>query len=91
MAILTGMQSGREQLHAWIGRRFQNVRGKQREAARLLGVDQSYLSQILSGVRRPGLDTAIRFERATGIPVEAWAPQTDGGRAASVPVAADNS
>lgn len=42
-------------------------------AARFLGFDQPYMSVLLSGKRTPGLDNAIKLERLTGIPVEAWA------------------
>jgi transcriptional regulator with XRE-family HTH domain len=38
-----------------------------------LGITDSYLSQILSGRRRPGLDIAVRIETLTGVPVESWA------------------
>lgn len=62
------MQNGRERLRQWIDRSKIN----QREASALLGFDETYLSQILNGKRRPGLDTAVQIERVTGIAVEAW-------------------
>ena len=62
------MKLGREQLKDWIHRRVFT----QREAAAHLRCHETFLSQILSGVRQPGLDTAIQIERLTGIPVEAW-------------------
>ena len=37
------------------------------------GTARLQLSQIVHGVRRPGLDTALRIEDATGIPVRSWA------------------
>lgn len=48
---------------------------KQCEAATIIGVHFTYLSQILSG-RRPsiGLSAACNIEDATGIPVRAWLP-----------------
>lgn len=83
--------SGREQLQAWIDRRFQGVRGTQSEAAKFLGLDQSYLSQLLAGKRpRPGLDVALRIERKTGIPVEAWVDNDEGDTPQRVPVTAGN-
>ena len=45
---------------------------KQYELADLIGMHDTTLSQVLSGKRRPGLDTALRIEAATGIPVESW-------------------
>lgn len=62
------MQSGRERLAAYRDR----SRLKQTELATLLGMTDSYLSQVLSGRRRPGLDTALRIEEQTGVPVESW-------------------
>lgn len=71
------IQTGREALQQWIDRRQVN----QREAARIIGVDHTYLNQILSGRRTPGLDNAIQIERATGIAVEVWLPTSEGGTA----------
>lgn len=88
IAILCDMLSGREQLQAWIERRFSTLHGKQSEAARLLGLDQSYLSQLLGGRRQPGLRTAVSIERLTGIPVEAWLPTADGPQSEPVTVLA---
>lgn len=65
---------GSEQLRAWIDRRCES----DREASRLLGLDHTYLSQILNGHRTPGLANSIKIERVTGIPVEAWVPTDDG-------------
>lgn len=63
------MQSGREQLKAWIERGHFT----QRQAATFLGFDETYVSQLVGGKRTPGLDNALLLERKTGIPVEAWA------------------
>jgi transcriptional regulator with XRE-family HTH domain len=46
----------------------------QREAADYFGWHETYISQLLSGARTPGLDNAVQIERQTGIPVEAWMP-----------------
>lgn len=62
------MQSGPEQLKAWMARAQKN----QAETAAHLGMDFTYISQIVNGVRTPGLHNALKIERATGIPVEAW-------------------
>lgn len=62
------MQSGREQLRDWMGRRG----FKQYEVAEYLGWDETYVSQLLNGRRSPGLDNAVKLERKTGIPIEAW-------------------
>ena len=79
------MHNGRAQLAAWITRRFTKLHGKQSLAAKLLDLDQSYVSQLLSGRRSPSLMTAVRIERLTGIPVEAWLPQAYGGLAEADP------
>jgi len=68
------MTSGATLLSEWIDR--QKV--SQRKAADLIGMDETHLAHILSGNRRPGLDNAIKIERATGIVVEAWVPIDDG-------------
>jgi transcriptional regulator with XRE-family HTH domain len=75
------MKSGREQLQDWMDRRFGGVHGQQTQAADLLGIDRTYLSQLLAGKRQPGLTTAVSIERLTGIAIEAWLPQADGGTA----------
>jgi transcriptional regulator with XRE-family HTH domain len=48
------------------------IRLKQRELADLLGLTEQYVSKLLSGSRRPGLAIAMRIERQTGVPAEAW-------------------
>jgi plasmid maintenance system antidote protein VapI len=62
--------NGRERLRQWIDR----SKLDDYEAAHLIGLHPAQLSHILTGTRRPGLDVALRIERATGIHVEAWAP-----------------
>lgn len=67
------MDSGREQLRAWMGR----AKLTQRAAAKLLGIHYTFLNQLLSVSnkrRSPALATAVTIERVTGIPVEAWMP-----------------
>ena len=41
---------------------------------RLTGIDQSLLCKYINGKRRPGLENALRIERATqgAVSVEAW-------------------
>ena len=63
------MVSGSEQFVDWMRRRGFN----QADAARYLAFDQPYIAVLVSGKRSPGLDNAIKLERLTGIPVEAWA------------------
>ena len=70
-------QSGRERLAQWIKRSKLN----QIETARLIGIHETQLSQILAGNRRPGLDNAVKIEAVTGIPVEAWVSITLGSDA----------
>jgi len=67
------MKLGPEQLKDWMHRR----RFLQREAADFLGFDETFVSQLVNGRRVPGLDNAIRIERKTGIPVEAWLSHED--------------
>lgn len=55
----------------WMRRRGFN----QSDAARYLGWDQGNISVVLAGKRTLGLETALRIERLTGIPVEAWSAQ----------------
>lgn len=61
--------TGRERLAQWITR----SRLTQVEAAQRMDIEATNLSQILNGHRRPGLENAIKIQRATGIVVEAWA------------------
>lgn len=62
------MPSGPEQLKDWMHRR----RFLQRETAEYLGFQESYISQLLNGVRVPAVDNAVHIEEMTGIPVRAW-------------------
>jgi transcriptional regulator with XRE-family HTH domain len=64
---------GAARLWVWLDR----VKKNQREAAEMLGVHYTYLNQILSGDRIPGLANAHRIERLTGIPTEAWLSTED--------------
>lgn len=64
------MVEGRERLRDWIER----SKLTQRQAAELLDMHYTFLSQILNSDRSPALGTAVRIERVTGIPVEAWMP-----------------
>lgn len=66
--------SGRARLAQWIERSKIN----QLEAAEIIGMDKTQLCQILLGHRRPGLDNAVKIERATGVVAEAWATIADG-------------
>jgi plasmid maintenance system antidote protein VapI len=70
------MQTGRAQLAAYRKR----SRLKQNQLAHLLRIHDTYLSQLLSGRRRPGLDVALRIERLTGVPVESWSARLRGNR-----------
>lgn len=68
LLILMSMHSGPDQLRDWMRRRGLN----QTESAALLGFDPTFISQLLSGRRQPGLGNAVKIERVTGISVEAW-------------------
>jgi len=81
------MKLGPEQLKDWMHRR----RFLQREAADFLGFDETFVSQLVNGRRVPGLDNAIRIERKTGIPVEAWLSHEDDKSEATVPAGTSKS
>jgi plasmid maintenance system antidote protein VapI len=66
---ISDMESGADQLRDWMRRRG----FKSSDAARYLEMDEPYISVLINGKRTPGLDNAIKLERLTGIPVEAWA------------------
>jgi transcriptional regulator with XRE-family HTH domain len=63
----------RKRLKAWIV-----LHTNQREFAKDIGIDESYLSQVLAGLRTPRLPILGRIERETGIPVGGWVPSTHG-------------
>lgn len=73
----SGSPSGRQLVREWLVRSCLN----QKEAALRIGVTPAYLSEILGGTKRPGLDNAVWIERVTGVPVEAWVPTRVGGMA----------
>lgn len=62
------MKRGVEQLIAWMERRGLS----QRETAAMLDWHETHLCHLLAGRRSPELESAIKIERVTGIPVEAW-------------------
>jgi plasmid maintenance system antidote protein VapI len=66
------MQPGAEQLKDWMDRRWPSSTRPQRDAAAHFGWDETFISKLCRGERSPGLTNAIRIERETGIPVEAW-------------------
>lgn len=68
VSIISRMAHGREQLRDWLDRRGFS----QREGSTYLTIDETMLSSWLSGRRQPGLTNAVKVERLTGIPVEAW-------------------
>jgi transcriptional regulator with XRE-family HTH domain len=45
----------------------------QADLADLVGVSEGMMSLILRGFRQPSLDVALRIEKETGVPVEAFA------------------
>lgn len=62
------MTTGRERLIAWL--RKSGL--KQYELAEEVRITAAYLSQVLSGVRRPSLPIAVRIQDRTGVTVESW-------------------
>lgn len=63
------MVHGRKRLREWLLRSHK----QQKELAGKIGISYPYLSQILSGARRPKLETLMAIEAETGVPVESWA------------------
>jgi hypothetical protein len=66
------MKSGAEQLIDWMERRFPESTRKQRDTAEHFEWDETFIAKLVTGARLPGLVNALRIERETGIPVEAW-------------------
>lgn len=64
------MKSGAAQFKEWMQRRCFT----QREAAKHFEWDETFVSQLVTGRRTPGLTNAVAIERETGIAVEAWLP-----------------
>lgn len=60
--------TGIEQLKAWMQRSKMN----QREMAAFLGWDETFVSRILRGRRKPGRANSVYLQEKTGIPVESW-------------------
>jgi len=75
------MLLARKRLAAWIKRSELT----QRAAARLLGIHYTYLNQILTGRRSPGLTNAANIEAITGIPGLAWVTTRGGRRVSTAP------
>lgn len=67
------MKTGAHLLKDWIGRRGY----KQTEAAHVLSLQPTFLSMLVNEHRMPSLNNAIKIERVTGIPVEAWESSND--------------
>ena len=71
---------GRDRLKQWIERAHLS----QRQAAHLFGMHYTFLNQILSGRKLPGLANAIAIERETGIATRTWMPTTVGKSSAAI-------
>jgi transcriptional regulator with XRE-family HTH domain len=76
----TTPRSGRRLLAHWIER----MRLTQGEAAEHIGISRVKLNQYLNSEARPSLETAIRIEDATGIPVRAWLIEAEAEEIAGV-------
>lgn len=68
------MQSGAALLKAWIGRSGYRT---QADVASAFGFKESFLSMLVNGKRAPSLDNAVKIERFTGIPVQAWSSSSN--------------
>ena len=60
---------GRAGLLQWLKR----SRLQRQELASRLGISKQYLTNILAGRRRGGLETLVVIEEVTGVPVKSWA------------------
>ena len=63
------MTRGRRRLLQWLERSKLN----QKEGARAIRLEKAQMNKIVHGIRRPGLDAAVKIERVTGIPPRDWA------------------
>ncbi len=66
MFIVANMTKGAKQLAKLF------AQPTQREIAKRIGVNDSYLSLLASGKRTPSMAVAAKMQRELGIPVEAW-------------------
>lgn len=64
------MTAGQRLLRAWLTRSNMS----QRRFAELLHKHEVFVGQILSGIRRPSIDTAADIEDLTGVPARSWKP-----------------
>jgi hypothetical protein len=65
------VQSGAEQLRAWIKRmKLNNVQAA--EYLAIPGLDDVVLNKVLNAGRRPELEKLDKIEQKTGIPIRAW-------------------
>lgn len=57
-----------------LSKHLSDTNTSQRAFAELIGCSPSYLSEIMSGRKRPGMDLAFKIHRATGgkVTVESW-------------------
>jgi plasmid maintenance system antidote protein VapI len=73
--------TGRERLIDWM--RISKL--NQRQAAKVIGLHWGMVNKLVLGIRRPGRQTAVKIQRATGIAVDAWedTPRRVSGAASS--------
>lgn len=71
--ILLPVQSGSEQLSAWIKRCGFKTNVQAAEHLGIPGIDDVVLNKILNAGRRPELEKLILIEEKTGVPVRSWA------------------
>lgn len=71
--------SGPQLLKAYLGR----TKLKQYELADLLELTESYLSQLLSGRRKPGRANSLKIEELTGVPIRSWSDSASSKSAAA--------
>lgn len=83
--MVNARETGRVLLAGWLKR----SKLTQSQAAEMLGCTPVFMSQLLSGVRRPALTNAVLIERHTGVPAESWL-LTDISEPSAVPPETDS-
>lgn len=78
------MNTGRALLADWLRKSHTN----QRDFAQRLRISDGYLSQILSGLRRPKLELLTLIEHITGVPVSSWVDKRRGSSDLSAKISA---
>lgn len=57
-----------------LGKYLKRTGLSRRQFARVSGLEFSYISRLATGARTPGMDAAVKIQKATGgkVPLKAW-------------------